>query len=75
MDKIANINRTLQIIKRFDFNFKKKFGQNFLVDHNTLNSIVSSSGISDKTLVIEIGPGIGALTQYLAEKAKKSDRF
>jgi len=75
MEKIANINRTLQTIKKFDFNFKKKFGQNFLVDHNTLSSIVSLSGISKDTLVIEIGPGIGALTQYLAEASSKVIAF
>jgi len=75
MNKIANITRTLAILKRHNFSFKKKFGQNFLVDHNTLESIVTLSGITDKTLVLEIGPGIGALTQYIAEKAKKVIAF
>ena len=58
-------------IKEYDFKFKKKFGQNFLTDENILNNIVSSSGVDEDTLVIEIGPGAGALTKKLAKYAKK----
>lgn len=53
------------------FNLKKKFGQNFIVDENIINSIVSKSNIDKETLVIEIGPGAGSLTYGLAQKAKE----
>lgn len=53
-----------------DFNFKKKFGQNFIVDKNIINSIISKSDIDKDTLVIEIGPGIGALTSELGKVSK-----
>lgn len=53
-----------------EFNFKKKFGQNFIIDENIVNQIVEKSEIDDSTLVIEIGPGSGALTYKLAKKAK-----
>ena len=52
------------------FNFKKKFGQNFIIDENTINSIIDKADIDNDTLVIEIGPGAGSLTDHLAEKAK-----
>jgi len=52
------------------FNFKKNFGQNFIVDENIINSIVNKSGVNEDTLVIEIGPGAGSLTYKLCEKAK-----
>lgn len=57
-------------IKEYDFKFKKKFGQNFLTDENILNNIVSSADIDEDTLVIEIGPGAGALTKKLVKNAK-----
>lgn len=58
-------------IKEFDFKFKKKFGQNFLTDENILNNIVSSADVDEDTLVIEIGPGAGALTKKLVKCAKR----
>ena len=58
-------------IKEYDFKFKKKFGQNFLTDENILNNIVSSADIYKDTLVIEIGPGAGALTKKLVSLAKR----
>jgi len=58
-------------IKEYDFKFKKKFGQNFLTDENILNNIVSSADIDEDTLVIEIGPGAGALTKKLVSLAKR----
>lgn len=64
----AEINNTL---KQFDFNFKKKFGQNFITDENIIDSIVNKSEIVDDTLVIEVGPGSGSLTYKLCTKAKK----
>lgn len=59
------------IITQNKFNIKKNLGQNFLWDENVLHKIVDFSGISDKTTVLEIGPGLGALTDHLLEKAKK----
>ena len=58
-------------IKEYDFKFKKKFGQNFLTDENILNNIVSSAEVDKDTLVIEIGPGAGALTKKLVKCAKR----
>ena len=59
------------ILEQNNFNFKKKFGQNFIVDENIINSIVTKSLIDKETLVIEIGPGAGSLTAKLAESSKK----
>lgn len=62
---------TAEIIKKYGFSFQKKYGQNFLIDANILKKIVSSAGITKRDCVIEIGPGIGALTQHLAENARQ----
>ena len=70
MTKIANPANTIDIIKKYDFNFQKKFGQNFLIDTHVLDKICAESGLKENDLAIEIGPGIGALTQYLANVAK-----
>ncbi len=59
------------ILEQNNFNFKKKFGQNFIVDENIINSIVTKSLIDKETLVIEIGPGAGSLTAKLAESSKQ----
>lgn len=67
---IGKLNETVSIIKENSFHFKKKFGQNFLVDCNILNKIVEESGVVNKDLVIEIGPGIGALSEKIADKCK-----
>lgn len=63
--------KTKQIIKKYEFNFKKNFGQNFLVDERVLDKIVSAANINENDLVIEVGPGIGTLTQAMAKKAGK----
>lgn len=63
--------KTKQIIKKYEFNFKKNFGQNFLVDERVLDKIVSAADINENDLVIEVGPGIGTLTQAMAKKAGK----
>lgn len=68
---IATISRTLEIIQKHGFHFKKGFGQNFLVDLNILNKIVEQGELTKDTYVIEIGPGIGSLTEQLAKKAKQ----
>jgi len=59
-----------QLLKENNFNFKKKFGQNFIVDENIINNIITKSGVDKDTLVIEIGPGAGSLTNKLANTAK-----
>lgn len=62
---------TVEVLKKYNFNFQKKFGQNFLIDTNVLERIVDSAGITKDDVVLEIGPGIGTMTQYLAERAGK----
>lgn len=68
---IATPVRTKEILEKHGFSFKKSLGQNFLIDTNTLGNIVSHANLSDKVGVIEIGPGIGALTEHLARAAGK----
>lgn len=68
---ISNPNRTIEIMKQYDIKMKKSLGQNFLVEPQILSKMVDVSQINEKSTVIEIGPGIGALTEYLARKAKK----
>lgn len=68
---IATPVRTKEILEKHGFSFKKSLGQNFLIDTNTLGNIVSHADLSDKVGVIEIGPGIGALTEHLARAAGK----
>lgn len=63
--------KTKKIVKKYGFSFKKNFGQNFLVDERVLGKIVSSAEISKDDVVIEVGPGIGTLTQALAKEAYK----
>ncbi len=61
---------TIEILKKYNFNFQKKYGQNFLIDTNILEKITDVSGITGEDCVLEIGPGIGTMTQYLARKAR-----
>ena len=70
-ERISTPSRTKQIIEANSFAFKKNFGQNFLVDSNILDNIATSAGITKEDCVLEIGPGIGSLTQVLAEYAKR----
>lgn len=70
MSKIGTSTKIKQTIKDQDFYIKKKFGQNFLVDQNILRKIVSVPSITKETLVIEIGPGMGSLTEHLLEGSK-----
>lgn len=60
---------TIQVLQKYHFNFQKKFGQNFLIDTTVLERIISSADITGEDCVLEIGPGIGTMTQYLAERA------
>lgn len=71
IERIATPLRTKAIMERYGFNFKKGFGQNFLIDSNILDNIADAAGITEEDTVLEIGPGFGALTQVVAEKAKK----
>ena len=68
---IATLGKTKEIIKKHGFTFKKSFGQNFLTDTNILSKIVDAADLGPDVGVIEIGPGIGALTEYIARRAKK----
>lgn len=70
MENLGNPNKTLELIKSHDFSIQKKYGQNFLIDANVLSSIVSAAGITKDDIVLEIGPGLGALTEYLLQAAK-----
>lgn len=70
-ERISSPSKTMEIIKKYGFDFKKNFGQNFLADYNILTGIADSAHITDEDYVLEIGPGIGSLTQVLAERAKK----
>lgn len=69
MKKIGTVNKTREILEENGFMMKKKFGQNFLIDQNILSSIVSKAEINKNVNVIEIGPGIGSLTEHLLENA------
>ena len=69
MRKIGSIQVTKEILEANGFFMKKKFGQNFLIDQNILSGIVSKAEINKNVNVIEIGPGIGSLTEHLLENA------
>lgn len=71
MAYLASPRETKAIIDSYSFNFQKKFGQNFLVDSNVLENIIEKAGITDEDLALEIGPGIGTMTQYLCESARE----
>ena len=73
--RIADYSVTKAVLERHGFTFKKSFGQNFLTDTNILQKIVDTSEIDDQVNVIEIGPGIGALTEFLAERAAEVMAF
>lgn len=70
---LANLGQpqnTIEILQKYHFNFQKKFGQNFLIDTHVLDKIIHAADITDNDCVLEIGPGIGTMTQYLAESAR-----
>ena len=69
MANLGNPKNTIEIIQKYEFMFQKKFGQNFLIDTHVLEKIISAAGITKNDCVLEIGPGIGTMTQYLAENA------
>ncbi|MBR3039566.1 MAG: 16S rRNA (adenine(1518)-N(6)/adenine(1519)-N(6))-dimethyltransferase RsmA [Lachnospiraceae bacterium] len=69
MAYLGNIGRTLQVLDKYNFNFRKSYGQNFLIDDHILTKIVDAAEITNDDCVLEIGPGIGTMTQYLCEAA------
>lgn len=68
---LGNPQKTIEILQKYDFSFQKKFGQNFLIDTHVLDKIIRAAHITKEDMVLEIGPGIGTMTQYLAEAAGK----
>ncbi len=71
MEKLSNPQVTIETIKKYDFAFQKKFGQNFLIDGHVLDKIIAAAGVTKEDVVLEIGPGFGTMTQYLAEAARE----
>lgn len=71
MATLGNPQNTIEILKKYDFMFQKRFGQNFLIDTHVLEKIIRSAEITKDDLVLEIGPGIGTMTQYLCENARE----
>lgn len=68
---LGNPQNTIEILQKYHFNFQKKFGQNFLIDPHVLEKIVEAAGVTKDDFVLEIGPGIGTMTQYLCENARE----
>ena len=68
-ENLVSPRRTIEIIKKYEFTFRKKFGQNFLIDERVIGRIIEAADLTQEDCVLEIGPGIGALTQYLAGAA------
>lgn len=70
-NKLGNPKNTIEIIQKYEFAFQKKFGQNFLIDTHVLDKIITAAGVTKEDMVLEIGPGIGTMTQYLADAARQ----
>ena len=68
---LGNPQNTIEILKKYNFTFQKKYGQNFLIDTHVLDKIIRAAGIQKEDFVLEIGPGIGTMTQYLVQAAGK----
>ena len=71
MAELGNSQNTIEVLQKYRFNFQKKFGQNFLIDTHVLDKIIDASGVTEDDFVLEIGPGIGTMTQYLCERARE----
>lgn len=71
MATLGNPKNTIEILQKYHFNFQKKFGQNFLIDPHVLEKIIEAAEVTEDDCVLEIGPGIGTMTQYLAENARE----
>lgn len=70
MATLGNPQNTIAVLQKYNFNFQKKFGQNFLIDTRVLERIIAAAGVTKEDFVLEIGPGIGTMTQYLCENAR-----
>lgn len=70
MANLGVYSNTIEILNKYNFNFQKKYGQNFLIDTHVLERIISGADITKDDCVLEIGPGIGTMTQYLCESAR-----
>ena len=71
MATLGNPKNTIEVIQKYEFHFQKKFGQNFLIDPHILEEIIYEAGVTKDDFVLEIGPGIGTMTQYLCESARE----
>lgn len=71
MATLGNPQETIAVLQKYGFNFQKKYGQNFLIDTHVLDKIIAAAEIGPDDFVLEIGPGIGTMTQYLAESARE----
>lgn len=71
MATLGNPKNTIEVLQKYNFNFQKKFGQNFLIDTRVLEEIIDAAEITKDDFVLEIGPGIGTMTQYLCEAARE----
>lgn len=69
MEKLSNPQKTIETIKKYSFHFQKKLGQNFLIDEHVIDKILRAADITKEDTVLEIGPGFGTMTQYMAERA------
>ncbi|MBR5474469.1 MAG: 16S rRNA (adenine(1518)-N(6)/adenine(1519)-N(6))-dimethyltransferase RsmA [Lachnospiraceae bacterium] len=71
MANLGNPTNTIAVLQKYEFMFQKKFGQNFLIDEHVLEKIIRAAGVTKDDFVLEVGPGIGTMTQYLAEAARE----
>ncbi|MDE6909149.1 MAG: 16S rRNA (adenine(1518)-N(6)/adenine(1519)-N(6))-dimethyltransferase RsmA [Lachnospiraceae bacterium] len=71
MANLGNPKNTIAVLQKYGFNFQKKYGQNFLIDSNILDKIIRAADVNEEDCVLEIGPGIGTMTQYLCENARE----
>lgn len=71
MADLGKLQNTIAVLQKYNFNFQKKFGQNFLIDSRVLDKIIEAATITKEDFVLEIGPGIGTMTQYLCENARE----
>ena len=71
MAVLGNPQNTIEILQKYQFRFQKKFGQNFLIEPRVLEGIIAAAGVTKEDYVLEIGPGIGTMTQYLCEAARE----
>lgn len=69
MAYLGEAQHTIAVLQKYNFHFQKKYGQNFLIDTHVLERIISEAGVTKEDFVVEIGPGIGTMTQYLCEAA------